>query len=743
MTRNDDSTPTVSRRTVLRSSAALSVAGVALSATAQEDAITGEIELGARISGWVGQSPEAIADERNPTLRLVQGETYTLTWENLDGAGHNFSIENEAGDEQFVETEIVAGAGETQTVEFTAEEGMAQYYCQPHPNSMRGDIEFVDEGADGDAAAAPDQLIGDGPTVGLETVAEGLTAPTSLTVADEDADRRFITDQTGRIYVHGPDGLEEEPFLDISDRLVEFMEFDERGLLGLAFHPEFADNGRFFVRYSAPSREGTPDDYDHTFVLSEFQTADDDNATADPDSERTILEIPEPQFNHNSGNILFGPDGYLYLTTGDGGGANDVGTGHVDDWYDDNDGGNGQDTEENLLGGILRIDVDSESDDRPYAIPDDNPLIDSDAGLDEYYAWGFRNPWGTSFTEDGQLLVADVGQDLFESVNHVQRGGNYSWNVKEGTHCFSTDSPQEPPEDCPDSTPDDVRGGEPLLEPVIEYPHEVDILESDGGEESAADGENGGNTTENGENGGNVTDAETDDMAADAETDDTGDEGVSNGNIGVSITGGHLYEGSEISELEGTYVFGDWSIDGESPGTVFLARPPEGWQDADGDGGVEDMFLDPPADDTADNETEAGNETTADNETAADDKAEEEATQAAGQDGLWPIEQIQLEGEAAEDGRPNGFVYAFGEDADGEIYVLTTTTSTVEGEGAVHRLVPADGDDGEEMEDGDGVETDDEAAAGNETEAADDETVADNETEIGNETAAGNETNGE
>src|SRR6056297_2346065 len=142
MTRDNKSIPTVSRRTILRSSAALSVAGLALSATAQEDAITGEIELGGQISGWVGQSPESIADERNPTLQLVQGETYTLTWENLDGAGHNFAIENEAGDEDFLATEIVSGTGETQTVEFTAEEGMAQYYCQPHASSMRGDIEF-------------------------------------------------------------------------------------------------------------------------------------------------------------------------------------------------------------------------------------------------------------------------------------------------------------------------------------------------------------------------------------------------------------------------------------------------------------------------------------------------------------------------------------------------------------------------------------------------------------------------
>ncbi|ELZ20924.1 PQQ-dependent sugar dehydrogenase [Natrinema limicola] len=689
MTRNDDSTPAVSRRTVLRSSAALSAAGLALPVLGQQDAITGEIRLGGQISGWVGQEPEPIADERNPTLRLVEGRDYTLIWENVDGAGHNFVIENEAGDEEFVSTDILAMEGETQTVEFTAQEGMAAYYCQPHTSTMRGEIELVGEEGNGDMAAAPDQVIGQGPTVGIETVAEGLTAPTSLTVADEDADRRFITDQTGQIYVHGPDGLEDEPFLDISDQLVEFMEFDERGLLGLAFHPEFADNGQFYVRYSSPPRDGTPEEYDHTFVLSEFQTASDDNATADPDSERVILEIPEPQFNHNSGNICFGPDGYLYVGTGDGGGANDTGTGHVDDWYDENDGGNGQDTQENLLGAILRIDVDQEGETTPYAIPDDNPLVDQEGELGEHYAWGFRNPWGMSFTDGGELLAADVGQNLFESVNHVQRGGNYSWNVKEGTHCFSTEMPSEPPQNCPQRTPEDVRGGEPLLDPVIEYPHEVSVLEPELGAENG-----GGNETD----AGNETTSGTETAAGNETASGTGvgGEGVSGGQIGVSVTGGSLYEGGEISDLEGTYVFGDWSIDGQNPGTVFLARPPEGWQDASGDRGETEpgpSTDDAEGNETVDNETAIGNETDSNGTGTA---AEGEATQESGQDGLWPIEQIQLEGEAAENGRPTGFVYAFGEGADGEIYVLTTSTSTVEGEGAVHRLVPADGDGGEE-----------------------------------------------
>ncbi len=696
MTRNDDDKSAISRRNVLRSSAALSVAGLALPGAAQEEPLPNEIRIGGRISGWIGMQPEAIAEERNPTLTLVQGETYTLTWENLDGAGHNFNIESEGGDEQFVSTEIVAGTGTTQTVEFTAQEGMAEYYCGPHPVSMRGDIEFAEEGADGGATAEqPGQYIGEGPTVGLETVAQDpLTTPTSLTVADEDVDRRFITDQTGQIYVHGPDGLQEEPFLDISDRLVEFMDFDERGLLGLAFHPDFSENGRFYIRYSAPLQDDMPEDYDHTFVLAEYQTTGDDNETADPESERRLLELPEPQFNHNSGSLAFGPDGYLYVGTGDGGAANDVGLGHVQDWYEDNEGGNGQDTEENLLGSILRIDVDGESEGRPYGIPDDNPLVDMEGQLDEHYAWGFRNPWGMSFTSGGELLAADVGQNLIESVNHVQAGGNYSWNVKEGTYCFSTETPNTPPDECPETTPDDVRGGEELLDPVLEYPHELGAIQSP----TDAAG-NGGNTTANTtDGGGNTTGNMTEN--GDGETAASGTRqggGVVGDQIGVSVIGGYLYEGGQIGELEGAYVFGDWSLDGESPGTVFLARPPENWQDAGG-GGLEDMFVEPPTEENGGNET-GGNET-AGNETGGggeelhptgegrvDDGGEQESA------GLWPIAQIQLQGEAAQDGRPNGFVYAFGEGADGEIYVLTTTTATVEGDGAVHRLVPADGEE--------------------------------------------------
>ncbi|MFB6107247.1 MAG: sorbosone dehydrogenase family protein [Haloplanus sp.] len=357
----------------------------------------------------------------------------------------------------------------------------------------------------GDGATATDTATAGRPdAVGTQRVAAGFTSPLGFE-APAGVDRRFVVDQPGQVYVHGPDGLQDAPFLDLGSRVVDVSGYDERGLLGMACHPNFADNGRLFVRYSAPRRSGTPDSYSHTFVLSEF--ASDPTGSADPDSERVLLEIPEPQSNHNAGSLAFGPDGYLYVGVGDGGGANDVGRGHVEDWYERNRGGNGQDVESNLLGSVLRLDVDAGGPDG-YGIPDDNPLVGHD-GLDEHWAWGFRNPWRFSFT-DGTLYVADVGQNRYEEVDVVERGGNYGWNVHEGTHCFSTDSPSESPAGCPSHT----LSGEDLNDPIVEYAH--------GGPDPT----------------------------------------------GVAVIGGYRYDGP-VSALTNRYVFADW----QSEGRLFLAEP--------------------------------------------------------------------------------------------------------------------------------------------------------------------------
>ncbi|MBS3784506.1 MAG: PQQ-dependent sugar dehydrogenase, partial [Anaerolineae bacterium] len=273
------------------------------------------------------------------------------------------------------------------------------------------------------------------PILGLELAAEGLTAPVDMGTAGDGSGRLFIVDQIGLIRVLTAEGeLLDEPFLDIRDRMVRLNPgYDERGLLGLAFHPDYETNGLFYVYYSAPLRAGAPSGWNHSSHLSSFAVSGENENRADAASEQVLLQVDQPQGNHNGGEIAFGPEGYLYVALGDGGAANDVGTGHVEDWYEANQGGNGQDVEENLLGSILRIDVDGA---HPYAVPQENPFADN-GGQGEIWAYGFRNPYRFSFDAEGdrELFVADVGQNLWEEVSIATEGGNYGWNVREGTHC--------------------------------------------------------------------------------------------------------------------------------------------------------------------------------------------------------------------------------------------------------------------------------------------------------------------
>ncbi|HYO11650.1 MAG TPA: PQQ-dependent sugar dehydrogenase [Thermoanaerobaculia bacterium] len=356
--------------------------------------------------------------------------------------------------------------------------------------------------------------VGDPFTVGVRQIAAGLTAPVALIEPPDGSRRLFIVDQIGLIRVLLPNGqLLPEPFLDLRDRIVPLRpNFDERGLLGLAFHPRYADNGRLFVFYSAPLREGAPAGWDCTSHISEFLVSADPNR-ADPASERVLLQVDKPQFNHNAGTVVFGPDGNLYISLGDGGGANDVGLGHVEDWYPDNAGGNGQDITDNLLGSILRIDVDGGA---PYAIPPDNPFVGTE-GLDEIWAYGFRNPYRISF-DGSNLFAGDAGQGLWEEVSLVVKGGNYGWNVKEGTHCFDAENAGVSPAQCPSVAP----GGVPLRDPVIEYANARNPI----------------------------------------------------GGLGLVVVGGHVYRGGELPQLRGRYVFGDWSRSFARPdGTLLVATP--------------------------------------------------------------------------------------------------------------------------------------------------------------------------
>jgi glucose/arabinose dehydrogenase len=294
--------------------------------------------------------------------------------------------------------------------------------------------------------------------VALETLIDDLVSPIGLVVAPGDTDRALIVEQTGRIHVLRDDQRVATPFLDLADRLVRLdREYDERGLLGLAFHPDYASNGRFFVYYSAPTRDGAEAPANHTNRISEFRVQAGDPDKADESSERIVLEFEQPQPNHSGGALGFGPDGFLYLGTGDGGGRGDADEGHSPQ-------GNAQDPSR-LNGKILRIDVDRGD---PYAIPADNPLVDG-GGRPEIYALGFRNPWRLSSETSGErrLLVSDVGFGRYEEVDAVVSGGNYGWRIKEGAHCLDIDRPLDDVTGCP--TEDEA--GRPLIDPVVEYTH--------------------------------------------------------------------------------------------------------------------------------------------------------------------------------------------------------------------------------------------------------------------------------
>lgn len=417
-------------------------------------------------------------------------------------------------------------------------------------------------------------------TIELELICDGLISPVDATHAGDKSGRLFIVDQAGQILIFDPNAgtCLSQPFLDLSGTIVALSPFfDERGLLGLAFHPDYKKNGRFFVRYSAP-RPGSPADPCfgtsrgcHEEILSEFQVSSGDPNVADPLSEKILYRIDEPQFNHDSGEVAFGPDGLLYFTLGDGGGAHD---GLADVPPSHGPIGHGQDIT-TALGSILRIDVDSTPDaGLEYAIPPDNPFAGSTPGMDEIYAYGMRNPYRFSFDDgpggDGRLFLADVGQNLFEEINIVRKGGNYGWVTVEGFHCFDPFNPRVPPLSCPGTGPN----GEPLLNPVAEYQH----------------------------------------------TD------------GIAVVGGFVYRGSVSPQLFGKYVFGDFSRS-FLPGNGRLF-----WLDADG--ALSDIFefrLGPNAD---------------------------------------PL---------------NLYLKGFGEDEDGEIYVLTSQNlGSVGNTGQVWQLAASD-----------------------------------------------------
>lgn len=363
------------------------------------------------------------------------------------------------------------------------------------------------------------------PTLQLKPVAVGqFFSPTTVVHAGDGSGRLFITDQRGKIHILQGGAVLPVPFLDLSAKLVsERAGFDERGLLGLAFHPDYATEGtpgkgRFYVFYSAPSPDApgpATDPVNCRSVIAEYRVSASDPNLADPLSERVLLSFNKPQFNHNGGQLAFGPtDDMLYLSTGDGGGSNDNDPGHTGGSAGKPAGGlgNAQDLTK-LLGKMLRIDpLGNNGPGGQYGIPSDNPFVLADVpGVDErkeIYAYGLRNAWRFSFDSGGshRLFLADVGQGNFEEINLITAGGNYGWRRFEGFADFDATAP----------------AAGPFVSPIAAYAHP--------------------NTT----NPGALQ------------------------KIGISVTGGHVYRGSEIPELQGKYVFGDWSTSFGVPSGTLL-----------------------------------------------------------------------------------------------------------------------------------------------------------------------------
>ncbi|CAI6085569.1 PQQ-dependent sugar dehydrogenase [Cohnella sp. JJ-181] len=248
----------------------------------------------------------------------------------------------------------------------------------------------------------------------LTRVFEG-TSVDRPTAIEARADRIYVTEQAGRIVAlrtdEADEGGETETVLDLTDRV--YAEGSEQGLLGLAFDPNHEDNGFVYVNYTTQT---------HTVIARHRMPKDGQAAAGGGNDGTVLLTFKQPYANHNGGQLAFGPDGYLYIGTGDGGSGGDP-------------QGNGQD-KQSLLGKILRIDVGKTDGDKAYAIPADNPFAKG-GGAKEIYAYGLRNPWRFSFdAESGELWAADVGQNQFEEIDIIVRGGNYGWNLKEAEVCF-------------------------------------------------------------------------------------------------------------------------------------------------------------------------------------------------------------------------------------------------------------------------------------------------------------------
>uniref|UniRef100_A0A671XWZ3 HHIP-like protein 1 n=1 Tax=Sparus aurata TaxID=8175 RepID=A0A671XWZ3_SPAAU len=313
----------------------------------------------------------------------------------------------------------------------------------------------------------------------LEEVANGLRNPVAMIHADDGTHRFFVAEQLGYVWVYLPNGSRiDRPFLNLTRAvLTSPWAGDERGFLCIALHPRFTTVRKAYVYYSVSVKK------EERIRVSEFTLSTHDDNQLDHSSERTILEVVEPASNHNGGQLLFGHDGYLYIFIGDGGRAGDP-FGKF---------GNSQ-NKSTLLGKALRVDIENNDEGAPYSIPSDNPFLSEKEARPEIYAYGVRNMWRCSIDRGdpvtgrgrGRMLCGDVGQNKYEEVDLIVKGGNYGWRAKEGFSCYDRKL-------CQNSSLDDIL-------PIFAYPHK----------------------------------------------------------LGKSVTGGYIYRGCQMPNLNGIYIFGDF-----------------------------------------------------------------------------------------------------------------------------------------------------------------------------------------